>query len=180
MTAGPCKNLIDYWDNQLYHAQIDAPEETLLAEFRPEMQPEIPDDKCPYVGRDAFHLNDNSFFFGREALIKDLLDQVLVHRLIAVTGPSGSGKSSVVLAGLLPRLQAGALPGSETWHYYPPLVPGAAPLAHLVELLKPADLADASSWTIENIRKLRHDPEHLHPDGRRRSCRNGRSHHRPI
>ncbi len=155
------QNLIDYWDNQLYHAQIDAPEETLLAEFRPEMQPEIPDDKCPYVGLDAFHLNDNSFFFGREALIKDLLDQVLVHRLIAVTGPSGSGKSSVVLAGLLPRLQAGALPGSETWHYYPPLVPGAAPLAHLVELLKPADLADASSWTIENIRKLRHDPEHL-------------------
>src|SRR6266702_8252670 len=53
-------------------------------------------------------------------------------RMLAVLGPSGSGKSSVVMAGLLPRLQQGALPGSEHWVYLEPMVPGAHPLEALV------------------------------------------------
>ncbi|MFO7678863.1 MAG: SUMF1/EgtB/PvdO family nonheme iron enzyme [Chloroflexota bacterium] len=155
------QNLLDYWDNQLFHAGLEPPGDPLLAEFQPDKQPEISDELCPYVGLNAFHVNDGSRFFGRDELIEGLIKQVSVNRLIAVVGPSGSGKSSVVLAGLVPRLEAGALPGSETWRYYRPIVPGSAPLAHLVELLKPADNADDALWTIENIEKLREDPHHL-------------------
>ena len=146
------QNLIDYWENQLFHEGIDPPEETLLAEFDPELQPEIPDDKCPYVGLDSFQKTDGFRFYGRDGLIQELLNQVLANRLITAVGPSGSGKSSVVMAGLLPRLQEGALPGSETWHYYKTIVPGSAPLAHLANLLRPKDSEDVPLWTIDTIK----------------------------
>jgi formylglycine-generating enzyme required for sulfatase activity/archaellum biogenesis ATPase FlaH len=155
------QNLIDYWENQLYHEGIDTPAETLLAEFDPELQPEIPDEKCPYVGLDAFKDTDGFRFYGRDNLIKELLNQVLVTRLVTVVGPSGSGKSSVVMAGLLPRLKEGALPDSDTWHYYKSIVPGSAPLAHLAELLRPENIEDIPLWTIDTIEKLREDTHHL-------------------
>ncbi|MBN2005062.1 MAG: CHAT domain-containing protein [Anaerolineae bacterium] len=58
----------------------------------------------PYRGLAAFTEADTAFFFGRESLITELSDKVRRQRFIAVVGPSGSGKSSVVQAGLLPRL----------------------------------------------------------------------------
>ena len=130
------QNLLDYWHNQLYHAGREGPE-AILSEFDPTTQPEIPDSRCPYIGLDAFNESNFHLFFGRSNLIADLMRQVTVNRLIAASGPSGSGKSSVVLAGLLPRLKKGELPGSSTWHYYPTIVPGSAPLARLARLLQP-------------------------------------------
>jgi ABC-type Fe3+/spermidine/putrescine transport system ATPase subunit len=50
--------------------------------------------------------------YGREADVARLLDKLRTSRFLAILGASGSGKSSVVRAGLIPRLQAGALPGS--------------------------------------------------------------------
>ncbi len=155
------QNLIDYWENQLFHEGIDPPEETLLAEFDPDLQPEIPDDKCPYIGLDSFQDTDGFRFYGRDGLIQELLNQVLVNRLIATVGPSGSGKSSVVMAGLIPKLKEGALPGSDTWHYYQPIVPGSAPLAHLANLLRPKESEDVPLWTIDTIEMLREDTHHL-------------------
>src|SRR5262249_17615975 len=77
---------------------------------------------CPYRGLEAFGPNDAPFFFGRENLtdwlVSDLRREVNAAqgvRLLAVLGPSGSGKSSVVLAGLIPRLKGGAIDGSERW-----------------------------------------------------------------
>lgn len=58
---------------------------------------------CPYRGLSAFTENDANFFFGREAFISQLLQALDQKHLITVLGPSGSGKSSVVFAGLLPR-----------------------------------------------------------------------------
>ena len=54
-------------------------------------------------------------FFGREALTQELIARLATDRFLAVVGPSGSGKSSVVRAGLIPALRAGALRGSERW-----------------------------------------------------------------
>lgn len=58
----------------------------------------------PYRGMEAFTETDADFFFGREQLIIHLSDKARRQRFIVVVGPSGSGKSSVVQAGLLPRL----------------------------------------------------------------------------
>ena len=97
----------------------------------------------PYKGLQAFRREDAQDFFGRESLIDKLtasLEASLLvdkqdsqsARILAVVGPSGSGKSSVVMAGLLPRLQAGGLPGSEKWIYLDPIVPGLHPVESLV------------------------------------------------
>ncbi|HEY9747845.1 MAG TPA: CHAT domain-containing protein, partial [Allocoleopsis sp.] len=61
---------------------------------------------CPYRGLAAFQEPDAPFFFGRETFTNKLLHLAPTQPLIAVVGPSGSGKSSVVAAGLIPRLRA--------------------------------------------------------------------------
>ncbi len=96
----------------------------------------------PYKGLRAFRGNDAHDFFGRDMLINELLaslERKLVSeekdqqfaRLLAVVGPSGSGKSSAVMAGLLPRLHEGKLPGSDGWVYLDPIVPGSRPIEAL-------------------------------------------------
>ena len=59
----------------------------------------------PYKGLRAFQETDADDFFGREDLVELALDKTARHRLVAVVGPSGSGKSSLVKAGVLPRLR---------------------------------------------------------------------------
>ncbi len=60
---------------------------------------------CPYRGLLYFREEDAPFFFGREAAIAQLTSAVQQHSLVAVVGASGSGKSSVVRAGLVPELR---------------------------------------------------------------------------
>ena len=79
-----------------------------------EVQLPIPPAICPYRGLNAFREEDAPLFFGRRRLVKGLLHKVLTCPLVAVVGPSGSGKSSVVRAGLLPRLR-GKERTKETW-----------------------------------------------------------------
>ncbi|PWU20186.1 MAG: hypothetical protein C5B48_12805, partial [Candidatus Rokuibacteriota bacterium] len=93
----------------------------------------------PYKGLRAFEEADAADFFGRETLTEHLLDRLGKSRFLAVVGPSGSGKSSVVRAGLVPALRRGALPGSETWQIVE-MFPGAYPLEELeAALLRVAD-----------------------------------------
>ena len=61
---------------------------------------------CPYRGLLHFREEDALFFFGREAAIDKLADAVQGQTFVAVVGASGSGKSSVVRAGLVPRLRS--------------------------------------------------------------------------
>jgi WD40 repeat protein len=105
----------------------------------------------PYKGLRAFREADAEDFFGREALINQLLarisDQDEHNRFLAVVGPSGSGKSSVVRAGLAPRIREGAIPGSADW-FIVDMLPGAHPLQQLetallrVALRPPARLGE--------------------------------------
>src|SRR5262245_8019556 len=69
-------------------------------------EPPAYDDRCPFRGLYPFRQDDREFFFGREALIEHLRQKLAAYPFLPVLGPSGSGKSSVVLAGLLPALQA--------------------------------------------------------------------------
>ena len=68
----------------------------------------------PYRGLRMFGEEDAKFFFGRDREIQRLLEKLKSTRFLAVLGPSGSGKSSLVRAGLVPELRAGALAGSGT------------------------------------------------------------------
>ncbi len=88
----------------------------------------------PYKGLRAFAEADAADFFGRAALTQRLLERLAeehaLARFLAVVGPSGSGKSSVVRAGLIPAVRRGGLPGSEEW-FIVEVVPGAHPLEEL-------------------------------------------------
>lgn len=84
----------------------------------------------PYKGLRAFQETDAEDFFGREDLIGTLLDAVDEHKLVAVVGSSGSGKSSLVRAGLIPSIRSGAVAGSETW-LITDMFPGSHPFEEL-------------------------------------------------
>ena len=91
----------------------------------------------PYKGLRAFLEADSADFFGREVLTRRLLERVAepgAPRFLCVVGPSGSGKSSVVRAGLVPAIRRGAIPGSDRW-FVVDLVPGAHPLRELESAL---------------------------------------------
>ena len=72
--------------------------------------------QCPYAGPARFEPEQAEVFHGRERLVADALARLVRAPLLAVVGPSGVGKSSMVRAGLLPALAAGVLPDSGRWH----------------------------------------------------------------
>jgi WD40 repeat protein/DNA-binding SARP family transcriptional activator len=85
---------------------------------------------CPFKGLASFEISDAPYFFGRERLVAQLVARLVGAPLLAVVGPSGSGKSSVLRAGLLPALAGGVLPGSEGWGQIV-IRPGEHPLQEL-------------------------------------------------
>lgn len=64
-------------------------------------------EECPYPGLRAFGPDDADLFFGRESAGQAVIDRLRPGAIIAIAGPSGSGKSSLALAGVVPRLRAG-------------------------------------------------------------------------
>jgi len=96
----------------------------------------------PYQGLEAFTQDKAPFFFGRERLTEKLLERLRRERFLAVVGASGSGKSSVVQAGLLHRLAQGALPGSTDW---PTLV------------CRPGELVDALARLLQGTEDISAD-----------------------
>ena len=104
----------------------------------------------PYRGLGAFEEEDAPFFFGREEVATQLLERmtrlVAGPGLLVVSGVSGAGKSSLLRAGVLPRIREAGLAGSPGAASWPCLVftPGRAPLDELalrVGLLAGADAA---------------------------------------
>lgn len=125
------QTLIDYWTTRLIRT-ARALDETTLAEFDESQSPELPDEPCPYAGLAAFREENSAFFFGRERLTEMLVQRIQNGtRLLAVVGASGSGKSSLVLAGMLPRLRATTQESGEPLWQLITLVPGAEPQANL-------------------------------------------------
>jgi DNA-binding SARP family transcriptional activator/ABC-type glycerol-3-phosphate transport system substrate-binding protein len=92
----------------------------------------------PYKGLRAFLEADAGDFFGRETLIRRLTERLAQpgprSRFLCVVGPSGSGKSSMVRAGLVPALRRGAVEGSDRW-FVVEVMPGAHPLRELESAL---------------------------------------------
>jgi WD40 repeat protein/tRNA A-37 threonylcarbamoyl transferase component Bud32 len=89
---------------------------------------------CPFKGLASFEPIDADYFFGRERLVAELVARLVGAGFLGIVGPSGSGKSSVLRAGLLPALAGGVLPGSESWRRLL-LRPGERPLDELRRVL---------------------------------------------
>ena len=89
---------------------------------------------CPYQGLAAFQRGDADWFFGREPIVASIVAKLASSSLIGVIGASGSGKSSIVRAGVLPALAGDSLPGSSSWLSVV-VNPGSDPLAALAAQL---------------------------------------------
>ena len=88
----------------------------------------------PYKGLRPFLEPDAPDFHGRETLIQRLVQRLGDTRLLALVGPSGSGKSSAVRAGLVPAVRGGAIDGSDRW-FVAEMLPGADPFGELAAAL---------------------------------------------
>jgi WD40 repeat protein/tRNA A-37 threonylcarbamoyl transferase component Bud32 len=89
---------------------------------------------CPFKGLASFEPADADYFFGRERLVAELVARLVGAGFLGIVGPSGSGKSSALRAGLLPALAGGVLPGSGGWRRLL-LRPGERPLDELRRVL---------------------------------------------
>src|SRR3954452_21932564 len=93
----------------------------------------------PFPGLRPFEMEEHHLFFGREGLSDELLLKLQETRFVAVVGASGSGKSSLVRAGLLPALYSGFLGGAGARWRIAIVRPGNAPVRNLArELTKAA------------------------------------------
>jgi WD40 repeat protein len=141
--------LLEYWISTLARAGRPAMP-FRLARFDADQLPGLESTPCPFKGLDAFRVEDRKFFFGRDADTKELIEQVTASPLVIVSGPSGSGKSSLVMSGLLPALAA-----TDTYVLLPVIRPGNAVFDHL------ASAAQQGSERPEDSARLRRDPLRL-------------------
>ena len=102
---------------------------------------------CPWKGLAAYQVEDAPWFCGRERLVAELVTRLAAGRLVALVGASGSGKSSLLHAGLLASLQAGALPGSEGWVQLV-MRPGEHPMRELVRVALRGDHGQADDRAV--------------------------------
>ncbi|NJO51265.1 MAG: hypothetical protein HC840_19510 [Leptolyngbyaceae cyanobacterium RM2_2_4] len=109
-----------------------------------------PTDICPYRGLEFFDEAHAEYFFGREDLTDQLLDELRKGRFVAVVGASGSGKSSLVRAGLIWELRQGQkFSGSDRWRIKL-LTPTHRPLKSLASAFVDLNVSD-----LERAEQLR-------------------------
>jgi WD40 repeat protein/class 3 adenylate cyclase len=111
------------------------------------------DGSCPYKGLAAFEESDAASFYGRERMVGELSARTVGMGLLGVVGPSGGGKSSLVMAGLLPSLAAGLLPGSERWGHAI-LRPGEHPLEMLETALASHDPSERLVLVVDQFEEV--------------------------
>jgi hypothetical protein len=105
--------------------------------------------KCPFPGLRSFTEEFTRFYFGREAQRDECIRRLQDHRFLAVIGSSGSGKSSLIKAGLWPALQRGLLRGAEDDWLQVLFQPGADPMDALARAL-----CSSGERTSERLREV--------------------------
>jgi WD40 repeat protein/energy-coupling factor transporter ATP-binding protein EcfA2 len=106
----------------------------------------IPAQPYPYPGLRPFRIDDSVFFFGRDQQVDQLLEKLSRFRLVAVVGASGCGKSSLVLAGLIPALGEGRVIQAGSRWKVASMRPGDRPLGGLAHALLRDGIVD-SGWS---------------------------------
>ena len=111
----------DDWDDVIQH---------LCANLQCRMPGPAAKLHCPYLGMLPFSEADSDRFFGRDREIEEAINRLRIDPFITAIGPSGSGKSSLVFAGLIPALRRSGLFGSGEW-LVRTIRPGTTPLSAL-------------------------------------------------
>jgi hypothetical protein len=134
-------------DERAYHALVCAIRGLPLG---PSVPLEADADVCPYRGLEVFEEEHAEFFFGRDADVQRLLERLKRDRFLAVLGASGSGKSSLVRAGLLPELRREGPSAAERWEIVT-MRPGARPLEALAARLAQLGGGRAMQQTLDEL-----------------------------
>src|SRR5215831_16386854 len=118
--------------------------ERLCKEFQCPVPGPAPKPACPYPGMVPFSAQDARFFYGREDEINQMLRHLRDQRFLFVISPSGTGKSSLVRAGLVPRLSQSTFFDKGFW-LDRQMRPGSQPVQTLAQTLEadPAQPAQA-------------------------------------
>lgn len=157
------QSILNYWSTVLYRADRK-PSDISLVKLNPDLKPKIQDAQSPYPGVREFEETEGKYFFGRQRSIDYLLARLRVETFLVLVGPSGSGKSSLVRAGLLPAIKNIGLEEDHEElqrHFFPIMTPGRDPLNNLATLLSGA-IKSPESMTTEHCReKLEHKSEYL-------------------
>jgi hypothetical protein len=134
-----------------WHAQM----ESELAALRTGRRRAVRAQVCPFRGLETYTAEHTAWFHGRAAAVQQVLAGLVAHRRgVLLLGPSGSGKSSLVQAGVLPALAAGQLPGSDLW-----ITVLARPGKDLLAALESAGLPDVRGHSIAAAVAARLAPE---------------------
>ncbi len=126
--------LFDFIASELSHSRqepirMGVGRSLTLVQYPPKKTAVVVDETCPYQGLQAFGKEQARFFFGREKVIQLLMEKLGQANFVPIIGASGSGKSSVVRAGLIPQLEKNG------WRVLEPILPGDEPLAELKAVL---------------------------------------------
>ncbi|MEU8540991.1 DNA-binding protein [Streptomyces sp. NPDC048717] len=107
-------------------------------------------EQSPYQGLARFEAGDHERFFGRGTLVEDVRELVLTHSFAAVFGPSGSGKSSLLRAGLIPALRTEGASLAEIRV----LTPGEHPLRTHAKALRPKDADGDTVLVVDQFEEV--------------------------
>jgi WD40 repeat protein len=156
------QSILNYWATVLYRADRK-PSNTTLVDLDPQFKPSLDDARCPYPGVREFDETEGKYFFGRQRTVDYLLARLKEESFLALVGPSGSGRSSLVRAGLLPAIKSVGLGDDSDGvqrHFFPIITPGSHPLVSLASMLsKPGDAPSVASEA--NSEKIREDSKYL-------------------
>jgi hypothetical protein len=112
-------------------------------------------EECPYQGLEAFEEEQKQFFFGRERVIDKIRQKLNQKAFVPIIGASGSGKSSVVRAGLIPLLKE----RESGWRVLKPIKPGIEPLTELRGAFK--EFFQSAKKEQQLYALIKNDPEGL-------------------
>lgn len=126
--------LFDFIASELSHSRqepirLGVGRSLTLVQYPPKKMTVVVDETCPYQRLQAFGREQARFFFGRKKVVQLLMEKLGQANFVPIIGASGSGKSSVVRAGLIPQLEKNG------WRILEPILPGDEPLAELKTVL---------------------------------------------